>query len=122
MYAITIVIHALGQKGMTMKDTFELTIDNPLTEEQFDRVTDVDLERTDRIFITTKHGKEIEFAKIIRCKDCKHWLPHEQFGFDYDNGEYHNYCAMLVPEDDDYYAFTREADEFCSRAERKDNG
>ena len=62
----------------------------------------------------------VDAVPVIRCKDCKHWLPHEQFGFDYDNGEYHNYCALLVPEDDDYYAFTREADEFCSRAERKE--
>lgn len=62
----------------------------------------------------------VDAVPVIRCKDCKHWLPHAQFGFDEDNNEYHNYCALLVPEDDDYYAFTREADEFCSRAERKD--
>lgn len=60
-------------------------------------------------------------VEIVRCKDCKYWLPHEQFGYDADNDEYHNYCERLVP-DDDYYAFTREADEFCSRAVRKDNG
>lgn len=63
----------------------------------------------------------VNAVPVIRCKDCKHWLPHAQFGFDEDNNEYHNYCGRLVP-DDDYYAFTREADEFCSRAERKDNG
>jgi hypothetical protein len=75
-------------------------------------------------YIVTEHPdfpyEEPKQQELIRCKDCKHWLPHEQFGFDYDNGEYHNYCALLVPEDDDYYAFTREADEFCSRAERKE--
>ncbi len=58
---------------------------------------------------------------LTRCKDCKHWLPHAQFGFDEDNNEYHNYCELLVP-DDDFYAITRESDDFCSRAERKDNG
>ena len=63
----------------------------------------------------------VDAVPVIRCKECKHWLPHEQFGYDADNDEYHNYCGRLVP-DDDYYAFTREADEFCSRAERKDNG
>lgn len=57
--------------------------------------------------------------EIVRCKDCKYWLPHSQFGFDEDNEEYHNYCERLVP-DDDYYAFIREADEYCSRAERKE--
>ena len=57
--------------------------------------------------------------EVIRCKDCKHWLPHSQFGFDEDNEEYHDYCGRLVP-DDDYYAFTRNADDFCSRAEREE--
>lgn len=55
--------------------------------------------------------------EIIRCKDCKFWLPHSQFGCDEDYGEYHDYCKRLVPEDE-YYAFYRDADEFCSRAER----
>lgn len=58
--------------------------------------------------------------QLIRCKDCKYWLPHSQFGFDEDNEEYHDYCERLVPEDD-YYAFTRNADDFCSRAERRNN-
>ena len=57
--------------------------------------------------------------ELIRCKDCKYWLPHSQFGFDEDNEEYHDYCERLVPEDD-YYAFTRNADDFCSRAKRKE--
>ncbi len=61
-----------------------------------------------------KYGEE-----LIRCKDCKYWLPHSQFGFDEDNEEYHDYCERLVPEDD-YYAFTRNADDFCSRAKRKE--
>ena len=54
-----------------MTDTFEFTLDNPLTEEQWDMITDVDFDRTDRIAFRTKHGKEVEFAKVIRCKDCK---------------------------------------------------
>lgn len=56
--------------------------------------------------------------EIIRCKDCKFWLPHEQFGYDDDNDEYHDYCSQLVPEDE-YYAFQRGADDYCSRAEPK---
>lgn len=54
-----------------MKDTFEFTLNNPLTEEQWDMITDVDFDRTDRITFHTKHGKEVEFTKVIRCKDCK---------------------------------------------------
>ena len=76
-------------------------------------------------YIVTEHPdfpyEEPKPQELIRCKDCKYWLSHAQFGFDEDNNEYHNYCERLVP-DDDFYAFTREADEFCSRAVRKDNG
>ena len=55
---------------------------------------------------------------IVRCRECKHWQPHEQYGYDEDNDEYHDYCGLLVP-DDDYYAFMRTADDFCSYGERR---
>ena len=54
---------------------------------------------------------------IVHCRECKYWQPHEQYGYDEDNDEYHDYCGLLVPEDD-YYAFTRKADDFCSYGER----
>ena len=57
-------------------------------------------------------------GELIRCKNCKFWMPHSQFGYDEDNETYHDYCAKLVPEDE-YYAFYRNADDYCSRAERK---
>lgn len=55
-----------------MKDTFELTLNNPLTEEQWDMITDVDFDRTDRITFHTKYGKEVEFTKVIRCEHCEY--------------------------------------------------
>ena len=57
--------------------------------------------------------------ELIRCKECKHWLPHTQFGYDADYGKYHNYCERHLP-DDEFYAFIKEADDFCSWAERKE--
>ena len=57
--------------------------------------------------------------EIIHCRDCKYWMPHTQLGFDEDNDEYHDYCKRLIPEDE-YYAFRRDADEWCSRAERRE--
>lgn len=66
---------------------------------------------------TINHMPTID-PEIVRCKDCKYWMPHSQLGFDEDNGTYHDYCAKLVPEDE-YYAFYRNADDYCSRAERK---
>ena len=64
--------------------------------------------------------KEPLKVSVVRCKDCVHWLQHEQFGFDEDNDEYHDYCALLVS-DDDYYAYTRKADDFCSYGERRES-
>ena len=58
-------------------------------------------------------------GELIRCKDCNFWMPHSQFGYDEDNGTYHDYCAKLVPEDE-YYAFYRNADDYCSRGQRKE--
>lgn len=47
-----------------MTDTFEFTLNNPLTEEQWDMIADVDFDRTDRIWFHTKHGKEVAFKKV----------------------------------------------------------
>ena len=92
-----------------------------------DRQAAIDLWERYRPYIATKASEyDTELKKlpsaqpeIILCRDCKYWLPHEQFGYDEDNEEYHDYCAKLVPEDE-YYAFRRHADEWCSRAERRE--
>ena len=76
---------------------------------------DDDLKDGDELFV----GNVRDGDMLIRCKDCKYWLPHSQFGNDEDYDEYYDYCGRLVP-DDDYYAFTRNADDFCSRAKRKE--
>ena len=93
-----------------MTDTFEFTLDNPLTEEQWDMITDVDFDHTDRIAFRTKHGKEVEFAKVIRCKDCKLWMrnPYREssvFGLCFK----HKDIAIATDETD-----------WCSWAERKE--
>lgn len=41
----------------------ELTLNSPITEEQWDAITDVDFDKTDRIWFQTKHGKTVEFVK-----------------------------------------------------------
>lgn len=58
-------------------------------------------------------------VEVVRCKDCIHWFPHTQCGFDEDNDEYHDYCGLLIP-DDDYYAFRRKPDDYCSYGERRE--
>jgi hypothetical protein len=43
-----------------------IILDSPITEEQWDAITDVDFDNTDRSWFRTKHGKEVEFVKRIR--------------------------------------------------------
>lgn len=90
-----------------MTDTFEFTLNNPLTEEQWDMITDVDFDQTDRITFHTKHGKEVEFTKVIRCKDCKYndaqqWvactLIPQMFGKTADN----NFCSYAEPKEQNH--------------------
>ena len=44
---------------------FELnfTLHHPITDEEWDAITDVGLDHTDNIFFHTKNGKEVEFVK-----------------------------------------------------------
>lgn len=46
-----------------MDDELTLELNNPLTEEQWDAITDVDFDHTDSVTFHTKHGKEVEFVK-----------------------------------------------------------
>ena len=69
-------------------DEMTLTLSSPITEEQFDAITDVDFDNTDRIWFHTKHGKDVEFVKrkkgkwkyigfmVVECTEC-HAQLHE---------------------------------------------
>jgi hypothetical protein len=46
-----------------MSDEMTFTLHNPLTEEEWDMITDVDLDHTTEITFHTKHGKEVVFVK-----------------------------------------------------------
>ena len=54
-------------------DEMTLKLSSSITEEQFDAITDVDFDNTDRIWFHTKHGKDVEFVKRKKgewTKDC----------------------------------------------------
>lgn len=44
-------------------DEMTLTLNSPITEEQWDAITDVDFEHTNEITFHTKHGKIVKFVK-----------------------------------------------------------
>ena len=75
-----------------MTDTFVMTLNSPITDEQWDAITDVNFDKTDRIWFHTKKGKDVEFAKVIRCKDCAIYRNED------------NYCRWLeLYVEDDFY-------------------
>lgn len=60
-----------------MSDEYEFTLNSPLTDEDWDKITDTEFEHTDRISFRTKSGKTVEFAKVSEefewCHDCKEY-------------------------------------------------
>lgn len=57
-----------------MRDQFTLKLNSPITEEQWDAITDVDFDHTEEIFFHTKHGKEVTFVKQKKGK----WIKVEE--------------------------------------------
>ena len=53
-----------------MSEYVTLTLNSPITEEQWDEIADHEFEHTDRIYFTTKKGKEVEFVK----PEKGHWI------------------------------------------------
>lgn len=71
-----------------MSDQFTLKLSSPITDEQWDAITDVDFDQTEEIFFHTKHGKEVTFVKRKKGKwidDCTcsicHWIHDDEEGF-----------------------------------------
>lgn len=57
--------------GMREGKKMEFTLNSPLTEEDWEKIYDVDMDSTNSVTFHTKHDKEVEFVKPVRCKDCK---------------------------------------------------
>lgn len=57
-------------RGM-LGDEITLTLNSPITDEEFDLLTDVDMENTPSIVFHTKNGKEVEYLKVVRCEECR---------------------------------------------------
>lgn len=51
----------------------ELRMKEPLTKEDWDIIADTDFKHTSKVTFATPHCGEVEFVKVVRCKDCKWW-------------------------------------------------
>jgi len=63
--------------------------------------TDIDVNKTTKLFFETEHGKQVEFVKVVRCENCR-W--------------YHVGEEMCLRE-----GFPADKDDFCSWGEWKDD-
>lgn len=103
--------------------TGTFTLNSPLTKEDWDKITDVDFDNTRAVTFHTKHGKEVEFLKVVRCKDCKYrpYLPKECDPDESDG------LDLVFPFDgkcpceceDGWYSHIPEDDWFCANGKRK---
>lgn len=71
-----------------MSDEMTFTLHNPLTEEEWDMITDVDLDHTPAITFHTKHGKEVVFVK----RKTGRWIDDGTYG------DYHPHHAWHCSE------------------------
>lgn len=51
--------------------TGEFTLNSPLTKEDWDKITDVELEHTKKIWFATPSGKKVEYVPISSVDDIK---------------------------------------------------
>jgi len=56
-------------------DNITLQLNSPITEDQWDAITDVDFENTEEILFTTKHKKNVRFVKAQQWIPCSERLP-----------------------------------------------
>lgn len=49
----------------------ELMLKEPLTKKDWEMIADADFKYTSKVTFTTPHCGEVEFVKVVRCKDCK---------------------------------------------------
>jgi len=109
--------------GVKRMNSFEFTLHSPITDEEWDMITDVNFDHTDSITFQTKNGKKVKFVKegheIIRCRDCKYRKVNEHYG---EKG-YMNLKAICELDTGDIFQLGRYAEEddwFCADAERRE--
>ena len=87
------------------------------------RFDSIPMEQTTEILLLRKDLRDLPSAQpeIIRCKDCKHWIPYDwMFSEVWQSKNIADY-----PEDEigcKYCDMSMKANDYCSRAERREDG
>lgn len=63
-------------------EPYTIELNNPLTDEQWDILEDVDFDHTNHIWFHTKHGKEVHFYKnAILIEWIVNWLNKNNYHY-----------------------------------------
>ena len=96
-----------GAKAMS-EYVGELKLKEPFTKKDWEIIADTDFKHTPKVTFTTPHCGEVEFVKVVRCKECKHPTDSKYerpFGFMYRcGGVWHGgewYCPLGKRREDD---------------------
>lgn len=93
---------------------FEMTLNSPLTSEDWAKITDKNMEHTQSVTFQTEGDKKAEFVKVVRCKDCKWSKPAT-------NGKGQSGYGCTKNDNPAYETFWwLEGDWYCADGERKD--
>lgn len=60
-----------------MADSFELHLNSPLTQEDWNKITDAELEHTTKVTYETPSGKKVVFIPLEKIKSDIEWLIDE---------------------------------------------
>ena len=95
-------------KGEAM-ETMELKLNSPITKEQWELLTDANLEHSDTMWFSTPNGNNFEYKKVrngkwiendngtFSCNRCHSWIPNEQRYY----ARFCLYCGADMREVDD---------------------
>lgn len=61
-----------------MSDTYEMTLNSPMTREDWAKLTDANMEHTQSVTFQTEGGKKVEFVKVKHGR----WIVDTKFGND----------------------------------------
>ena len=106
-------------------DELELTLNNPLTDDDWDKIADVDFDYTTEIAFRTKHGKVVKFIKErigtwvrkskkldlctewwYECSECGNKPLNDRYGHPYLLSNYCPFCGLKMAQEDipmEYY-------------------
>jgi len=92
----------------------ELMLKEPLTKKDWEMIADADFKYTSKVTFTTPHCGEVEFVKVVRCKDCKHYREGKVLSPN-------KFCFRLKDRDGEEIGYNFAEDDFCSYGERRED-